>query len=475
MKKPRLLPSLAVLVLASHAAGKTIPNHAAADLVLGQPDFVSTIVINTSASNLSASTSVVVDPMTRKVFVGDQDGDRVLRYASADALANGASAEAVFGQARFSTESANVPTVELGMNDPNALFFDRKGRLWVADSSNNRVLMFEAASFRDTQPYPDLVLGQATFLTNATGTTDTTMNYPNGLWLDASDRLWVADSNNSRILRFDAVSLKYPGASADGLLGQTLFTTNTTGSTALRLAFPRSVAVSPTGALFVADGGNHRVVRYDNAAAKPLGGAADAVLGQAGFGTSATGITATTMDSPQGVTCTPDDALWVTESVNHRITRFDAASTQPNGAAATGVIGQPNFTTNTIGLSARDLNTPSYACFADAPGALWVPDSLNNRVLRFPADITAPLLTLTTAVPKTTTGKKLSLNGTASDAYGIARVQFKVNAGPLQTATGTTTWQVKAPLKLGKNTITLIATDSVGNLSVKKILKIIRK
>jgi hypothetical protein len=49
-----------------------------------------------------------------------------------------------------------------------------------------------------------------------------------------------------------------------------------------------------------------------------------------------------------------------------------------------------------------------------------------------------------------------------------------VNGGTAKNATGTTTWQFKANLKLGKNTIKIFAIDSVGNKSVIKTLKVTR-
>lgn len=475
MKKLRFLPSLAVLALASHAAGKTIPNNAIADLVLGQPNFTTNVLNIASGSSLNNPSGIAIDPMTQKVFITDEGNNRVLRYASAQSLANGASAEAVFGQARFSSDSFNTPTRELGMSNPEGLFFDRKGRLWVTDQSNHRVLMYEAASFRGTQPFPDVVLGQPDFITGTSGLSATKMNGPRSVFVDSSDRLWVSETGNDRVLRFDNVSNKSSGASADGVLGQVNFTTSTSGTTASKFNSIRGITVSSSGALFVADRQNNRVLRFDNAAGKANGANADAVLGQTSFTTNVFAASATAMDSASGVAITPDNVLWVSDEDNNRMLRFDNATTLTSGAAANGVVGQPNFTTNLSGLTDRNLNDAEYNPIVDGGGSLWVPDNSNNRVLRFPADEIAPLLTLTTVVPKTTKLKKLTLDGTASDAFGVALVQFKVNAGPLQTAVGTTAWQIKPLLKKGKNTITIFATDSVGNLSVNKIIKVKRK
>jgi sugar lactone lactonase YvrE len=478
MKTISLISGLTALVLGSTATGKTIPNHAVANLVLGQANFVTNALPLPSASSLDEPSAIVIDPVTRKVFVADRDNDRVLRYASAESLANGASAEVVFGQPRFSeSDPAVAPNIERGMNQPNGLFLDRKGRLWVADSGNNRVLMFESASFQSIQPFPDRVFGQLDFTENlaATPPTARSMRSPRGVWVDANDRLWVVDASNNRILRFDAISTKPDGAAANGVLGQTLFTTNLSNVGPSSLSSPRSVAVSQTGALFVADRGNSRVLRFDNAATKAPGANADAVLGQVNFNTDTESISATEMNSPNGVAITPDDALWVTDEDNNRIIRFDNASTAFSGAAASGVVGQPDFTTKLRNLTDRGLNDPELNSFVDADGSLWVPDNSNNRVLRFPADETIPLLSVATIVPKTTKKKSLTINGSASDQFGVSLVQFRVGKGPLQNATGTTGWAIKAPLKKGINKITIIATDSVGNVSANKIIKIKRK
>ena len=76
--------------------------------------------------------------------------------------------------------------------------------------------------------------------------------------------------------------------------------------------------------------------------------------------------------------------LWVTEFSSHRVTRFDAAATKANGAAADGEVGQPDFMTGTSGLSATSFSSPN-AAYVDVAGRLYVSDSGNRRVVRFDA------------------------------------------------------------------------------------------
>jgi len=147
-------------------------------------------------------------------------------------------------------------------------------------------------------------------------------------------------------------------------------------------------------------------------------------------------------------------------------------------AAAKAVVGQANFTTNLSATTNRGFNTPNLQPFVDTAGSLWIPDYLNNRVLRFPADVTKPLLVVTPAIAATTTKAKITIKGTASDAFGIAKVQYKIGNGALKTAVSTnnnTKWQFNVNLATGANTITIFAVDSVGNASLNKVLKIKRK
>ncbi|NJR42671.1 MAG: hypothetical protein HC767_08355 [Akkermansiaceae bacterium] len=74
MKNQYIFPGLFVLFSSSMAMSKVIPNHTAADLVLGQADFVSNnaMPVPPSATTMNQPYSVAVDPVTRKVFVADR-------------------------------------------------------------------------------------------------------------------------------------------------------------------------------------------------------------------------------------------------------------------------------------------------------------------------------------------------------------------------------------------------------------------
>ncbi len=473
MRTNTIITGLIAAALTSAALGRTIPTHASADLVLGQPDFTHQQP-GTSATQVDGPKSVAVDPTTRKVFVCDERNNRVLRYASAASLANGTAAEAVLGQPDFTT-SVSASVSSQSMSRPSAVFVDRLGRLWVADRSNGRVLRFSDASNIASHSAADRVYGQLDFTSDQYAVSASRMVNPTGVWVDASDRLWVADDASCRILRFDDVSNKANGADADGVLGQPDFVTGSQSSGINGFQRVDGVAVSPTGSLFVACSRGNRVLRFDNAASLANGANASAVFGQADFDGEEEGLSATQMYTPYGLTIAKDDTLWVSDRDNNRLLRFDKASIKSSGAAADGVIGQADFVSNLTDTTEQSLSYPNGNPFVDDQGALWVVDSSNYRILRFPAVISQPVVTVTAQVAKKTKKKSVKIKGIATDPNDISRVQYQLGSGALKTASGNTAWNFTQNLKKGKNTITLFATDVWGDESARSVIKITRK
>jgi hypothetical protein len=89
-------------------------------------------------------------------------------------------------------------------------------------------------------------------------------------------------------------------------------------------------------------------------------------------------------------------------------------------------------------------------------------------------DRIGPTVQVTSRPPKSTSKTSILLKGTAKDANGITRVLVQVNKGPRKMATGTQSWRIKAPLRKGRNTISIFTTDSFGN-ETRTTLKVMRK
>jgi len=355
-----------------------------ADLVLCQKDFVSS-VSGTGPDSLSAPTDVAIDPLTRKLFVADFANHRVLRWGRVDSLLSGRPAEAVLGQPDMESHAAG--TAANRMRNPTAIAFDSAGRLWVADAVNNRVLRFDSAGFKPTGAPADGVLGQPNFTSNAGGLAQDSMNYVRGIAVDVAGHLWVSDQLNNRVLRFDNASSKPNGAMADGVLGQPDFTSSLDTLSRSSLYAPRGLVADSRGRLYVADSYHYRVLRFDNAAAKPNGGEADGELGEPDFDTDSGAVSRSGMLEPWGVELDASGRLYVSEFGGSRVTWFDSAYAKANGADADGVLGQPDFNTSDYLAAQNRLTTPWGTCIDPLKSTLWVADAGNNRILRFTASI----------------------------------------------------------------------------------------
>ncbi len=316
------------------------------------------------------------------------------------------------------------------MNTPVALTIDTLGTLWVADSANHRVLRFNNAATLPSGSPANQVLGQAAFGTNVPAAGAAGMNGPAGVVIDTgTNTLWVSDANNNRILRFDDASNLNNGAPANNALGQENAAGTSPNLDQDGLNMPNGLAFTSAGDLWVADFGNNRVLRYDGANLKPVGADADGVLGQLTFVSGSSSLSASTMNRPVDVDLDSGGNVYVSDRNHNRVLAFSAFSANTNGSSAVVVLGQNTFTSSTVAGNQTGFDSPR-GLFVTAGGQVWVADSDNNRVVRFsplpPVDLTPPEIEVKGKKRATIAGNRAVFRGTASDDSGIAKVEFKV-------------------------------------------------
>lgn len=342
-----------------------------------------------SATKMAYVTGISIDPTTGKLFIADNH--RILRFASAHALVSGAAAEGVLGQTDFTTNTSGLSSTKF--NTLRGININRNGTMWVADYGNNRILRFDNVSSKADGAAADAVLGQTDFVTSATSATQAKTGGPVNAWEDKDGRLWVSCYGQHRVLRFDAAASKTNGANADGVLGQIDFTTATSGLSATKFASLNAVYTDPSGNLWVSDQGNKRVLKFANAAAKVNGAPADAVLGQPDFVTNSSGVSQSKFGTTRYVSGDQFDNIYVSLEDSRRLLVFRNASTLANGADANYVIGQPDFVTNTAlnPPTANSLDWTRHSVVDTVNQELWVCDYNDNRVLKFKLEHPLPV------------------------------------------------------------------------------------
>ncbi|MBI4747508.1 MAG: PD40 domain-containing protein [Acidobacteria bacterium] len=128
---------------------------------------------------------------------------------------------------------------------PQGLALDINGNLYVSDTGNGRVLRFNNG-----------VPGNAVVIV-ANGRGSGRIGLPHGLAIDSAFRLFVTDEGYNQILRI---------TNAHTVMWSTSGTSIATKGTALNQVMkPQGIALDPNGTLYIADTGNSRMLRWTNA------------------------------------------------------------------------------------------------------------------------------------------------------------------------------------------------------------------
>jgi uncharacterized protein (TIGR03663 family) len=165
--------------------------------------------------------------------------------------------------------------------EPRGLAADAAGNLYVADTKNHRIQVFDPT-------------GRPLRAFGSKGPGNGQLNEPCGVAVDPQGDVWVADTWNARVAHFSADGA-WRGAVAD-----------------LEKAFfgPRAVAVS-RGMLYVADTGNKRIVRFDKDGRK---------LSDWGGNGAGPGQ----FVEPVGLAADAAGNIYVNDTGNHRVQVFDS-------------------------------------------------------------------------------------------------------------------------------------------------------
>ena len=218
------------------------------------------------------------------LWVADTGHHRLLGWSKIP-TADNTPADWLVGQPDFGCEGRNAhqdPSAAT-LNVPTGICACGEG-LVVADAWNHRVLIWRIRPDRNNQP-ADVVLGQCSVNQadgnrGLEAPSDDTMHWPSGVCWDG-ERLWVADTGNRRVLMWNGLPLRH-GAPADLVLGQDQFSCrdeNGGGApTAASMRWPHGLAVLGSR-LFVSDAGNNRVMIW-NKLPTCNGQPCDVMLGQ---------------------------------------------------------------------------------------------------------------------------------------------------------------------------------------------------
>ncbi|MBX6419618.1 MAG: NHL repeat-containing protein [Nevskia sp.] len=234
-----------------------------------------------TAAMIALGTLVVVDQNNNRVLVWNSVPTS--NGAPADAVI-GQPDFTSNNQGTLSTVSNGTSVTQvIGLNNPSDLWTNGFS-LFVSDTGNNRVLYWNqipTTTDPTTNNMPNFVIGQTIFGANTSGSGTQHMNGPLGIYSDGSS-LYVADTGNNRVLVFDSVNpLTTNGPAASGLFGQSDYShvtpndidqnnkegnqqngKNDLNPTQYTLKSPSATYTDSSGNLYVTDRGNNRILVF---------------------------------------------------------------------------------------------------------------------------------------------------------------------------------------------------------------------
>ncbi len=233
---------------------------------------------------------------------------------------------------------------------------DSSGNVFVADTINNRIQKFQLSN-----PCPTgttQVVSGVCFVTTwgSLGTANGQFSYPYGIAVDSSGNVFVADGNNERIQKFQ-LSNPCPTGTTQVVSGVCFVTKwGSQGTADGQFEIPWGIAVDSSNNVFVADTANHRIQKFTNSGTfVTKWGSQGTADGQ--------------FEGHRNVAVDSSGNVFVADTDNHRIQKFT------NDGDFIGTWGS-------LGTTNGQFQYPLDVT-VDTSGNVFVADTANHRIQKF--------------------------------------------------------------------------------------------
>lgn len=220
------------------------------------------------------------------------------------------------------------------LNGPKDVAVDSSGNIYVADTMNSRIEKFDSnGKFKTNWDSSD-------------GTASGQFKYPQGIAVDSLGNVYVADTDNNCIQKFDNK-------------GKFITKWGSQFNSNGQLSSPQDVAVDSSGNVYVADYNNNCIQKFDS------NGKFITKWGSQGSDDAQ-------LKSPNGVAVDSSGNVYVVNSLYNRIQKFDS-----NGKFITKWGSQGSENSQFIAPKGITI---------DSLGNVYVADSTNHRIQKFDSD-----------------------------------------------------------------------------------------
>ena len=312
-----------------------------------------------ASAQLNFPFGVAVDG-SNNLFIADYNNNRIRKVSGATGVIT-----TVAGTGTIGFGGDGGPATSAHIWAPASVAIDGRGNLFFADNGNNRIRKVSAATGVITT-----VAGNSTggYSGDGGAAISAQLANPNGVAVDGSGNLFIADQGNQRIRKVSATGVitTVAGTGARGYSG------DGGPATSAQLADAFGVAADGSGNVFIAEQGNGRI-RKVSAATGIITTVAG--TGTIGFGGDGGPATSAQLRSPASVAVDGSGNLFFADQGNQRIRKVSATGviTTVAGTGTRGYSGDGGTATS------AQLNSP-IGVAVDGNGNVFIADQGNNRI-----------------------------------------------------------------------------------------------
>ena len=324
--------------------------------------------------NRRLSTAFALQTRSRSIPAGICLSQTPATIASGKPVISSDSISTVAGNGTATACANGVLATNCGFSSPEGIAVDSSGDLFIADTSDY-VVREVVASTGKVKTIAG-TLGIPGFSGDGALATSATIYQVFGLSVDAAGaNVWIADYQNQRIRKFAVGGqINTVAGGGSGCAGQTDNMGDGCPATQASLYYPVSPGVDSAGNLYIADSYNQRVRKVDSTQTiNTVAGNGSTNQTTLVNGTS-TGIT---LNYPSGIVGDPSENMFVANQNDHAVQELVISSSLVNIFAGTGTAG---YNGDGIPANTAELYSPSGVA-RDSAGNIYIAH-LSDHIIR---------------------------------------------------------------------------------------------
>ncbi|UCG21992.1 MAG: hypothetical protein JSU80_05300 [Deltaproteobacteria bacterium] len=262
------------------------------------------------------------------------------------------------------------PATLAQLNKPRGVFVDVLENIYIADTDNNVIRKVDGSTKIITTVAGN---GSADYLGDGGQATLASLKKPRGVFVDSSQNIYVADTDNNVIRKVDTTTGIIGTIAGDGTSG---YSGDDGPATLAQLHKPNSIAVDAFGNFYLADTDNNVIRKVDGTTSIITTVAGNGSGNYSGDGDQAV---LASLNKPRSVWVDEIGNLLIADTDNHRIRKVSVTTKDITTAAGNGSEGYSGDYGLAINAS---LKKPHGVCVYESPAPtyLYIADPSNYRI-----------------------------------------------------------------------------------------------